>query len=68
VNRHIARLTEFIEPSEKVNSAIVAKNQTILLNREMDEPVANLLSLELKRRSAGGLAPGLISSTLDPEP
>lgn len=57
MNRHIAKLTEFIEPSEKVNSAIVAKNQTILLNREMDEPVASLLSLELKRRPAGCLAP-----------
>jgi hypothetical protein len=66
VNKHITRLTEFIEPSEKVNSAILAKNQTILLNREMDEPVASLLSLELKRRPAGGLAPGQTSCILDP--
>lgn len=58
VNELVNKLTEFILPSETVSADIVSKNQTILLNREMDEPVANLLSLELKRRRArNGIAP-----------
>ena len=54
VRQLIKELTVFVVPSETLSKAVIAKNQIILLNREMDDAVCKLLTLPLERRARKG--------------
>ena len=48
----LARLTGYLTLSDSTPQEIVLKNQRIMLNRELDEPVTDLLLLNLERDSS----------------